>query len=88
MQIIKFSAPWCEPCKIYSPIYEKAISKLPQVDSIGIDLEEQPDKWAKYKIMSVLTTMIVDDNDVEVFRHAGPMTEAQVTSLVKEHFKI
>ena len=62
MQILKFSAEWCNPCKQLSKLLEKLDIDVIEKD---IDLEENQDLLTKYKIRSVPTLVAVKDDIVE-----------------------
>lgn len=62
MQILKFSAEWCVPCKQLSKLLEKLDIDVIEKD---IDLEENQDLLTKYKIRSVPTLVAVKDDIVE-----------------------
>lgn len=87
MNIIKFSAPWCEPCKAYGPVFLKTVELL-KVQFGEIDLDKTPEVWAKYRVMSVPTTIIEWYNWEILFRESWPLTEAKLTEVITEHFKL
>ena len=66
-KLIKFSASWCQPCKMLAKNLEDVELTLP-LDVIDID--ENTDMAIKYGVRGVPTLMIVED-DVEVKRMVG-----------------
>ena len=72
-EYLYFSAPWCSPCKMLSPVVEQVSNTIP-VKKVNVD--EQPDFAQKYGIRSVPTVVLLEGGQ-EVKRHIGvkPMNE-------------
>mgnify|MGYP003317415415 FL=1 len=66
-EYLYFSAPWCSPCKMLSPVMEQVNNTIP-VNKINVD--EQPDFAQKYGIRSVPTVVLLEGG-LEVKRHIG-----------------
>ena len=66
-EYLYFSAPWCQPCKMLSPVMEQVSNTIP-VNKINVD--EQPDFAQKYGIRSVPTVVLLEGGH-EVKRHIG-----------------
>ena len=80
-KVYEFSAAWCGPCKAFANTIKKAseLDKFKDVDFRMMDIEEDddaPDLVAKYRVMSVPTVVITDDNGNELGRTTGnvPLT--------------
>ena len=73
-EYLYFSAPWCSPCKMLSPVMEQVSNTIP-VNKINVD--EQPDFAQKYGIRSVPTVVLLEGGQ-EVKRHIGdkPINES------------
>jgi thioredoxin 1 len=57
--LVDFSAVWCGPCKVLSPIIEKLSDELAGKIKVGkIDIDESPATSAKYGIRGVPTVMV------------------------------
>lgn len=60
--VMKFFAPWCGPCKTYSPVVEKVCEELGfQLKSVNIDELDEATKeeyLTRYSIKSVPTLVI------------------------------
>jgi thioredoxin 1 len=81
IQLIKFGAEWCSPCKLMIPIIENLQSKYNVEDSdikiISVDVDQNLDLAKTYRIQSVPTVIILKNNKI-VFRKSGVMQESQI----------
>ena len=60
-KIIRFTAEWCQPCKMLSKQLETMELNLP-IDVIDID--KDPEIAIEYGIRSVPTLVLMEDNEV------------------------
>jgi len=81
MRLLKFSAEWCQPCKMLAKTLEGV--NLPYTIS-SIDIDDSPNLAADYKVRGVPTMILVDDNDKEVGRLVGVKTKAQIEEFISE----
>ena len=81
MRLLKFSAEWCQPCKMLAKTLEGV--NLPYTIS-SIDIDDSPNLAADYKVRGVPTMVLVDDNDKEVARLVGVKTKAQIEEFISE----
>ena len=80
------SASWCGPCKAYAPTFEK-VSKLDEYKGIEfkeLDADEDEEIFVKYGIMSVPTTLFLDENDKEIKRMSGIVLESNLVNSINE----
>ena len=75
-RILKFSATWCQPCKMLAKTLEDMELEFPLEE---IDIDQNKDLLEKFNIRGVPTMVLMDGED-EVARHSGYMTSAQVTA--------
>jgi thioredoxin 1 len=80
MKYLYFSAPWCGPCRAFSPIMEQ-VSLEVGVEKINVD--EQGDLAMKYGVRNVPTVILVDGTGKEITRHVG----IQQKSFLMENYK-
>ncbi len=80
--LIDWWAPWCAPCRMFAPIYEKVSARHPDVRFAKVDTESQPRLASIFQIRSIPTLMVVKDGRV-VFSEAGMMQERPLEGLVK-----
>ncbi len=81
MRLLKFSAEWCQPCKILAKTLEGI--DVPYTVS-SIDIEDSPNLAQDYRVRGVPTMVLVDDNDKEVGRLVGVKTKAEIEEFINE----
>lgn len=74
MQILKFSADWCQPCKQLAKLLEKLDVDVIEKD---IDLDENRELLAKYNIRSV-PTLVAINGDIVEGTIGGSVSEARL----------
>lgn len=84
MKIIKLSATWCGPCKVYAPKFNKWAEENPDIESISMDVDTHIIDKA-WDIKNVPTTILVDEDMKLIDKRVGMLTDEQLTSFVAEH---
>ncbi len=83
--IVDFWAPWCGPCKIMGPIFEKISNEyVLKALFTKVDTEVEQNLGSKYSIRSI-PTLIVFKDGVELERVSGALDESSLQSLVNKH---
>jgi thioredoxin 1 len=62
-KLIKFSAPWCAPCKTMNPIVEMATNEV-DIELVDINVDEDADSAREYKVRSIPTLILVKGEEV------------------------
>ena len=78
--VLDFWAPWCGPCKSITPILEKLSEEYDGKVKVGkINIDEQPDLAAAFRVRSIPTVVGVIDGEVKDnsvgFRGEQPLRE-------------
>jgi len=82
--IVDFWAPWCGPCKMMAPNFEKAATKFPlKVLFTKVNTEEEQNLGARFGIRSI-PTLIIFKNAKEVHRVSGALDENSLSQLVSQ----
>ena len=82
--IVDFWAPWCGPCKMMAPNFEKSATKFPlKVLFAKVNTEVEQHLGSRFGIRSIPTLIIFKDSK-EVHRVSGALDEASLSRLVYE----
>ena len=82
MKVLKFYAEWCGPCKSLSTTF-KSIEDQIKFPIENINIDEELMTSVEFGVRSVPTVILIDDNNAEVRRHVGAMTESQLLDFLK-----
>jgi thioredoxin 1 len=85
--IVKFWAPWCMPCSILKPEFNKAkaqVGKKVKFVEYNVDLRGKP--LSKYNIQ-VIPTMVIFKNGKEVSRDSSILDSSAIVNWVKQYSK-
>lgn len=77
MQILKFSASWCNPCKVLT---KKLEDLAVEVQNKDFDLDSEC--FTRYNITSVPTLVAVDAQGIEVSRFVGFKSVAELKAWI------
>ena len=83
LEVKKFYATWCGPCKMLTPIMEKVQTKFSDVSFESVNIDEQFEVAQKYYVRSV-PTVIVEKDGKEIHRFAGLQSEIIYTNAITE----
>ncbi len=83
IEVKKFYAEWCGPCKMLTPIIEKVQGNYSEVSFRSINIDEEFEVAQKYFVRSV-PTVIIEQDGKEVGRYAGLQSELTYTNALNE----
>jgi thioredoxin 1 len=81
--LIDWWAPWCAPCRVFGPTYEKVAQKHPDITFGKVNTEDQPDLAGAFEIRSIPTLMILRDK-VLLYSQPGALPEAALEDLIRQ----
>jgi thioredoxin len=81
--LIDWWAPWCGPCRVFGPTFEKVAGRHPDVTFAKVNTEEEQALAGSFQIMSIPTLMILRDK-ILLFSQAGALPEAALEELIQK----
>jgi thioredoxin 1 len=81
--LLDWWAPWCGPCRMFGPTYEKVSGKHPDITFAKVNTEEEQELAASFDIRSIPTLMILRDR-LLVFAQPGALPEAALEHLITQ----
>jgi thioredoxin 1 len=82
--LVDFTALWCGPCKVLSPIIQKLSDELVGKVKVGkLDIDESPTISAKYGIRGVPTVMVFVSGERKS-QHVGLTSRENLLKLLPE----
>ena len=84
---LDFWASWCEPCKIFAPIFERVADKNPDLFFGSINTEVEHLLGEDFQIKSIPTLVILKEGTI-IFSESGVIPEYAMTNIISEARKI
>lgn len=84
--LAKFSATWCNPCKMLTPVLKQIIESH-DVTVVEIDIDEHPGVSAEWRIRGVPTLMLFYGGE-PVGTMVGAATKAQVLKFIADNIAV
>jgi thioredoxin reductase (NADPH) len=87
--VIKFSAQWCAPCRVYADTFKKAseMEEYKDIEFKSIDIENDEDgelMVEKYQVKSVPTTILADKNGDVIYKLMGNVPLKDLTDFINK----
>jgi thioredoxin 1 len=85
LAVVDFSAEWCGPCRMVSPIiHELADEYDGRIVTGEVNVDENPEVTAKYKVRNIPTVLFFKNGEV-VDKQVGAVPKSTFKSLVEKH---
>lgn len=82
--LLDFWASWCGPCKMVSPIIDQVAEEKKGMIKVGkINIDEEEELAAQFRIMSIPTLVVMKDGKI-VESTAGVKPKNAILSLLSE----
>ena len=82
--VIDFSAEWCGPCKLLSPIFEQIANEIKDIKFGKVNVDNESELAQKFGIMSV-PTLLFFKNDKNVDRTVGFLPKNELIKRIQEN---
>lgn len=79
--LLDFWASWCGPCKMLSPIVDEVALECNEIKVGKVNVDEQPELAAKFKIMSIPTLVVIKNNQI-TNTSVGVISKEQIKNLL------
>lgn len=85
LAVIDFSAEWCGPCRMVTPIIHELATEYEGRIFVGeINVDENPVVTAKFKVRNIPTVLFIKNGEV-VDKQVGAVPRAVYKGLVEKH---
>jgi len=81
---VDFWAPWCNPCRMMAPVYEKMSAKYPTVKFCKVDTTQHMKKASEYGVSGIPCVIVFRDGK-EIERLVGFRPEPDFEKAVKKY---
>ncbi len=80
--ILDFWAEWCQPCKVFAPIFEALAETYPDIYFGKVNTEEATDLAQAFQIRSIPTVIVFKNGEI-VFEQPGLIPPEQFEHLIQ-----
>jgi len=84
--LVDFWAPWCGPCKMLAPEFEKASKEVKDVEFVKVNVDENQEAAQQFGVMGIPTMILVKDGE-EVDRRSGAIQADEIQEFVEDALK-
>lgn len=82
--VVDFWATWCGPCRMVGPVIESLAEEYDGKTSIcKLNVDENPEIAAEYKIMSIPTVLIMKNGEI-VDKAVGARTKEEYQDMIEK----
>lgn len=81
--LVDFWAPWCGPCRIFGPVFEKVSEANPDVVFAKVNTEDQQDLAGMFQIQAIPTLMVFRDG-ILLLQQPGALPAQALQKLIEQ----
>ncbi len=81
--IVQFSADWCGPCKMLTPVLENFVKTNDEYSVFKVDISDSLDLAKKYSVQSI-PKVVLFTNGIQTKDAVGFMNETKLSQFVGE----
>ncbi|TYB31692.1 MAG: thioredoxin [Candidatus Mcinerneyibacterium aminivorans] len=85
--VIDFWAEWCNPCKIFGPLFEEVSKNYKDNERVKfckVNIDKLKEVSVEYDIMSIPTVMFVKDGEI-VHKKVGILEKKDLKELIEKY---
>lgn len=79
--LVDFWAGWCGPCRMLGPVIEQIAAERQDIKVVKVNVEEQTDLAAAYRVVSIPMLLVVKDGQV-VKKSVGLQTKEEILAML------
>ena len=81
--LMKFWAPWCQPCTVMTPRVKEALVGVSDVNFEAINVDENGEAASARGVRSIPTLVLLDESGKEVSRLVGAQSVDAIKNLLR-----
>jgi thioredoxin 1 len=83
--LVDYSAAWCGPCKMVSPLVEASARQYEgRLEVAKLDIDSSPRAPSRYNVRGIPTLMLFKDG-VPIATHVGSLSKRQLEAFIDKH---
>lgn len=84
--LVDFWAPWCQPCKMLSPIIDDIANDMPEITVAKINIDDNSATPGQYGVRGIPTLMLFKGGTL-VGTQVGQSSKTDLVQFIQEHLK-